>query len=110
MFDRGAHQSSLSRHEWLRVVERGELRAEGDDEVVVGGIDLAVFEVDPVRLHVGAVLCEPSIDVPRRRRVLVLEDQGPQRGRIVLGTAHRGPPIDVVLSERVRSGSTSSAT
>ena len=82
--DGSAHETRLARHERLRVVERRELRAERDDEVVLGGVDLAVVDVDPERLDDRPVRVEPLGDESRGRGLLVLEDQRAQRAVAVV--------------------------
>ena len=78
--DRTSHQGRLAWHERLRIVERGELGTERNDEVVSGRINLAVLDVDPQRLDARSVAVEPLGDEPRRRGFLVLEDQRSQWG------------------------------
>ena len=91
--DRPPHESRLARHERHRVVERRALRAERDDEVVVGRVDLAFVDVDPERLDDRPMLIEPLVDEPGRGRLFVLDDQGPQRRRCLARGTHRGPPV-----------------
>src|SRR5918996_270213 len=59
------------------VVERGELRAERHDHIVLPRLDVALFDVDPVEVHAGALLLQPVEDQAARRGLLVLQDEGP---------------------------------
>src|SRR5216117_1003866 len=50
--DGSIQETELTRHEWLRIVEGGELRTERDDEVVPSGVDLTIVDIDAKRLDV----------------------------------------------------------
>ena len=112
--DRSTHEPRLTRHERLRVVEGRELGAERHDQVVRGGVDLAVVDVDPERLDVGSVVVEPLGDEPRRGGVFVLQDQRAEGScsRVVRGAHAEPPPMGDAVSGRDddSSDSTSSET
>ena len=50
-------------------------------QIEVARIDAPLLEVDPVHLDLRIVLTEPIGDVPRGRRVFVLQDQRPRSAR-----------------------------
>src|SRR5439155_12457178 len=106
--DRFLHQPLLSPDELVGVVVCGELRAQRDDDVVVGGIEPGLLQVDAEHLDLRAVLLEPLRHVARRRGVLVLEDQRAQARPVRAGLlAHPAAPE---AAGAASSPSTSAAT
>src|SRR5437879_5130165 len=73
--DRFSKQVRLSADEGLGVVERGELRTERRDHVVVARVVRPLVEVDAMYVDLRALRIKPFAQVSRRRRLFVLQDQ-----------------------------------
>ena len=92
-----AQQPVLALHERHVIVERGELRAQRDDQVVLGGVDVAVLQVDPELLDVGPMFVQPPADQPRSCRPT---SSSPLSARLIGWRLHRAK-VDAIGGRQV---------